>query len=84
MRIKEALKFALLNGKNSTIIRQKISDRIWGKSSKETQEVNVSNLVRGKTKKFDSNMVETICQETGVSPDFLFGYDKETKTFSYE
>jgi len=84
MRIKEALKYGLLNGLDSTVIRQKISARIWSKSSEVTREVNVSNLVRGQTNKKIDNLVIVVCEETGVSPDFLFGYDKETKTFSHE
>jgi len=84
MRFKEALKFALLNGKNSTDIRQRISNRLWGKSSKVTQDVNVSNLVRGKTVSFKENYIVSVCEETGVSPNFLFGYNEETKTFQHE
>jgi hypothetical protein len=84
MRIKEALKYGLLNGLDSTVIRQKIAARLWSKSSEVTREVNVSNLVRGQTNKKIDNLVTTICEETGVSPDFLFGYDMETKTFSHE
>lgn len=84
MRIKQALKFALLNGKDSTSVRQKIADRIWGNSSKESKEVNISNLVRGKTVNFKESHIVAICEEAGVSPDFLFGYNKETKSFNFE
>lgn len=83
MRIKQALKFALLDGKDSTKIRKRIADRIWGDSKPKTKEVNTSSLVSGKTMKYDP-VVIAICEETGVSPNFLFGYDSETKTFNNE
>lgn len=70
LRIKESLRYALLIGRDVT--QMGLAERIWPDSKKETQKVNVSNLVRGETKKITPETVNIICNYTGVDANFLF------------
>jgi len=70
LRIREALKYALLSGKN--ISRMDLARAIFPDSKRETQEVNITNLLTGKTKRPNPEWIPIICELTGVDANFLF------------
>lgn len=74
LRIKEALQMAQSKGKKIT--RMDIANALWGKSKEETKIVNISNLFRGKTKRFEIEWITKICDLTGVDANFLFKKDQ--------
>lgn len=71
LRINEAIALAESRGKK--IYKKDLAKKIWPNSRPEAQTVNMTNLASGVTKKVNPEWVVTICKETGVSADFLFG-----------
>lgn len=73
LRINEAV--LAFNSKNEGgISLLHLAKKIWPESETKTQQVSISKLVNGKTRRIEMDWVKIICEETGVSPDFLFGY----------
>lgn len=73
LRINEAV--LAFNSKNEGgISLLYLAKKIWPESETKTQQVSISKLVNGKTRRIEMDWVKIICEETGVSPDFLFGY----------
>lgn len=54
-----------------------LAKKIWPEASENAQRVNISKLTTGKTKRVEMDWVKIICEETGKSPDFLFGYSNK-------
>lgn len=70
-RIDEAIGRAKANGKR--VLKKELAAKLWPDSSEAAQQVNMTALCTGRKQKIAPEWVETICQETGVSADFLFG-----------
>ena len=81
MNFKGSLAIAALNGKDIQQVRKRISERIWPESTEETQKQNVSNLLTGKKKNYSMLVIIVISEETGATPNFIFGYDEKTNAF---
>ena len=75
LRINEAIALAESRGKK--IIKKDLAKKIWPNSRPEAQAMNMTNLATGATKKVNPDWVVTICKETGVSADFLFGLKED-------
>lgn len=71
LRIDEAIKEARSRGLK--VQKQDIAARLWPESSKNTQKVNMTNLCAGYTERVLPEWINTICEMTGVSADFLVG-----------
>lgn len=71
IKINEALQFSKKNGKE--IQKKDLAKKLWPDSAPLTQEVNMSNLISGKTKTIKPEWIEIICEETGVSANELLG-----------
>ncbi len=70
IRINEAIAKATLDGKK--IKKMDIAARLWPDSVLLTRRANMTNLCTGKTQKITTEMVEIICEMTGVDANFLF------------
>jgi hypothetical protein len=74
IRLNEAIAYAKLNGK--TVVKKDLAARLFPESTTECQQVKLTNLVRGRTQRVAPEWVDIICEETGVTPNFLFGYEQ--------
>lgn len=80
LRIAEAL--AVYNAKNENKesgVKTQIylASKIWPDSNVKTQKVMISRLSCGKLKFVSASVIKIICEETGTSPNFLFGYSEK-------
>lgn len=75
LRIDEALAYAKRNGKN--ILKKEIASELWEGSEATSAYINFNRLCSGKTQKVSISVINKICKITGVSPNFLFGYDEK-------
>ena len=73
LRIKEAVARAQRNGKK--VLLKDIASRRWADSSEQARQVNMSNLVTGRTKSIDEDQMQTICEMCDCTPNFLYGYE---------
>lgn len=73
LRLNEAIARAEMNG--AKVKKKDIAAELWPTSSPESQQVNMTNLCSGNTKKISPEWVVLICQMTQCSADFLFGLD---------
>lgn len=71
LKIKEALAYAVAMGKN--IDKVELAAKIFPEATKENQYMKMANLIAGRVKRVKPETVVIICQECGVSADFLFG-----------
>ena len=70
-RIDEAICRAKANGKK--VKKKELAAKLWPDSSEAAQQVAMTALCTGRKQKVNPDWVVTICKETGVSADFLFG-----------
>lgn len=73
LRINEAIGRAQTNGIN--VLKKDIASRIWHDSKESTQQVNMTNLCKGRTRKINPEWVIIICEMCGCTPNYLFGYE---------
>lgn len=52
--------------------KKDIAARLWPNSSEVAQQVNMTSLLNGTTRKVEPEWVKIICEMTGVDPNFLF------------
>ena len=50
----------------------KLAKLLWPESNRQTQQVNASNLLNGKTKTFKIEWIEIICRELGITYNEFF------------
>ncbi|NQU54074.1 MAG: hypothetical protein HQ522_16215 [Bacteroidetes bacterium] len=70
IRVNEA--FAQAEAKGKKIKKIQLAEKLWPGSSRDTQQMNISNLLNGKTKRVDIQWIPIICEELGCTPNFLF------------
>lgn len=75
MRIEQAIARAKEQGKK--VLKKDIAARLWPDSSEAGQQVNMTALCSGKTTKINPDWVTIICEMTGCTADFLFGFSNE-------
>lgn len=75
LKVKEAIARSEANGKK--VLKKEIAARLWDGSSEQAQQVNMTNLVNGTTKKIAPDWVVTICEMCNCSADYLFGLKDE-------
>lgn len=73
-KINEAIAQSEANGKK--VLKKDIAARLFPGVSKSAQQVNMSNLCNGTTKRIAPEWVNIICEMCGCTPNYLFGYDK--------
>ena len=75
LRVNEAIARAQTNGKK--IFKKDVAARLWEGSSDSAQQVNMTNLVNGTTKKISPEWVVVLCQMLDCTADYLFGLSNE-------
>ena len=72
LRIAEAME--KLEQKGNKIKKIQIAEKLWPKSSRKTQQMNIANLIDGKTKRVDIEWVSILCEVLECNPSFLFNH----------
>ena len=75
IRIEQAIARAKEQGKK--VKKKDIAARLWPDSTEAGQQVNMTALCSGSTTRINPDWVNIICDMTGCTPDFLFGYSNE-------
>ena len=73
LRVNEAIARSEANGKK--VLKKDIGARLFEGASESTQQVNMTNLCNGTTKRIVSEWVVIICEMCGCSADYLFGME---------
>lgn len=73
-RLKEAIARAQTNG--IKIYKKDISERLWNGRNESTQQVNMTSLCNGTTKRVSVEWVLVICEMCKCTPNYLFGYEE--------
>lgn len=71
IRIEQAIARAKDEGR--AVMKKEIAAMIWPDAPETTQQVNMTNLCSGKTKRIEPEWLVIIATMTGVSADFLVG-----------
>ena len=70
-RLNEAIARSYDNG--NKVSKKRLANRLFPGSSEGAQQVNMTNLCNGTTKRIKPEWVTIITEECGCSADFLFG-----------
>ena len=73
LRVNEAIARSEANGKK--VLKKDIAARLFEGASESAQQVNMTNLCNGKTKRIVPKWVVIICEMCGCSADYLFGME---------
>lgn len=71
LRVNEAIARSEANGKK--VLKKDIAARLFEGSSESAQQVNMTNLCNGTTKRIVPEWVVIICKMCDCSADYLFG-----------
>lgn len=73
LRVNEAIARSEANGKK--VLKKDIAARLFEGASESAQQVNMTNLCNGTTKRIVPEWVVIICEMCGCSADYLFGLE---------
>ena len=73
LRVNEAIARSEANGKK--VLKKDIAARLFECASESAQQVNMTNLCNGTTKRILPEWVVIICHMCGCSADYLFGLE---------
>lgn len=73
LRVNEAIARSEANGKK--VLKKNIAARLFEGASESAQQVNMTNLCNGTTKRIVPEWVVIICEMCGCSADYLFGME---------
>lgn len=73
LRVNEAIARSEANGKK--VLKKDIASRLFEGASESAQQVNMTNLCNGTTKRIVPEWVVIICEMCGCSADYLFGME---------
>lgn len=73
LRVNEAIARSEANGKK--VLKKDIAACLFEGSSESAQQVNMTNLCNGTTKRIVPEWVVIICEMCGCSADYLFGME---------
>ena len=73
LRVNEAIARSEANGKK--VLKKDIAAHLFEGASKSAQQVNMTNLCNGTTKRIVPEWVVIICEMCGCSADYLFGME---------
>lgn len=73
LRVNEAIARSQDNGKK--VFKHEVSAKLWPNSSQSAQQVNMTNLCNGTTKKISIDFIEILCDTLDCTPNYLFGYE---------
>lgn len=75
LRVNEAIARSQQNG--NKVFKKDVAARLWEGSTESSQQVNMTNLCNGTTKKINPDWVDILCEMLGCTPNYLFGYDEQ-------
>lgn len=75
LRINEAIARAERMGKK--VFKKDLAALLWPDSSVNAQQVNMTKLVSGTSKKVSIEWVEILCRELNCTADYLFGLSND-------
>lgn len=75
IRVNEAIARCEMNGRR--VLKKDIAARLFPGVSEAAQQVNMTNLCAGRTKRITAEQVAVICEMCDCTPNFLFGYESE-------
>lgn len=73
LRVNEAIARSEANGKK--VLKKDIAARLFEGASESAQQVNMTNLCNGKTKRIVPEWVVIICEMLDCTADYLFGME---------
>ena len=73
LRVNEAIARSEANGKK--VLKKDIAARLFEGASESAQQVNMTNICNGTTKRILPEWVVIICKMCGCSADYLFGLE---------
>lgn len=73
LRINEAI--ARANDSGHPVLKKEIAARLFPNVEGGAQQVNMTNLCNGRTKRFTPETVIVICEMCHCTPNYLFGYE---------
>lgn len=73
LRVNEAIARSEANGKK--VLKKDIAARLFEGASESAQQVNMTNLCNGTTKRIVPEWVVIICEMCGCSANYLFGME---------
>lgn len=73
LKINEAIARSEANGKK--VLKKDIAARLFEGASESAQQVNMTNLCKGKTKRIIPEWVVIICEMLDCTADYLFGME---------
>lgn len=74
IRLNEAIARSAANGKK--VYKKEIAARLFPGVNESTQQVNMTSLCKGKTKRILPEWVVIICEMCDCTADYLFGLEK--------
>ena len=74
LRVNEAIARAQTNGKK--VLKKDVAAQLWKGRNAIAQQVNMTSLCNGSTKKILPEWVITICEMCDCTPNYLFGYEE--------
>lgn len=77
LRINEAI--ALSTAKGKKVWKKDIAAKLFPGVSESAQQVNMTNLCNGTTKRIVPDWVVIICEMCDCDPNYLFGYKQQKK-----
>lgn len=75
LRINEAIARAERMG--NKVFKKDLAALLWPDSSVNAQQVNMTKLVNGTSKKVSIEWVEILCRELNCTADYLFGLSND-------
>jgi DNA-binding Xre family transcriptional regulator len=73
LKVNEAIALSAANGKK--VLKKDIAARLFPGVSTATQQVNMTSLCNGKTKRILPEWVIVICEMCDCTPNYLFDYE---------
>lgn len=77
LRVNEAIARSEANGKK--VLKKDIAAKLFPGVSESAQQVNMTNLCNGTTKRIVPDWVVIICEMCDCEPNYLFGYKQNKK-----
>lgn len=75
LRVNEAI--ARSQQKGNKVFKKDVAARLWEGSTESSQQVNMTNLCNGTTKKINPDWVDILCEMLDCTPNYLFGFDEK-------
>nr|DAR43957.1 MAG TPA: hypothetical protein [Caudoviricetes sp.] len=74
LRVNEAIARSEMNGKK--VLKKDIAARLFEGASESAQQVNMTNLCNGTTKRIVPEWVVILCEMLDCTADYLFGMEE--------